>query len=152
MEVIDITKPALTIHEDSTFEETVKAMVAKQTNSLLVVNNEGVLVGEIGMSDILDAIVPEYLDGDSVSTYFADSDMFIKAVSDARDTLVSDFMSTNITTIGAHDSLITVAALAIASGSTHIPVVDADGKPVGIISRRGVKHIIADALGIPDSE
>lgn len=152
MEVKDITKPAITINENTTFEGTIKVMVTKQTNSLLVVDDEGVLVGEIGMSDILDAVVPDYLDGDSVATYFTDSNMFTAAISDAKEKLVSEFMSASTSTVETKDSLMTVAALAIASGRTHIPVVDIDGRPVGVISRRGVKHIIAHALNIPDSD
>ncbi len=152
MEVIDITKPAITIHENTTFEDTIKTMVEKQTNSLLVVNDQGLLVGEIGMSDVLDAIVPEYMDGDSIAAHFASTDMFTDAVADARLTLVKDFMSLNISPIETTDSLMAVAALAIANNRTHIPVVDNEGKPVGVISRRGVKHIIAHALNIADSE
>lgn len=152
MEVIDITKPAISINENTTFEDTIKTMVQKQTNSLLVVNNEGVLVGTIGMSDVLDAIVPEYLDGDSIAAHFASSDMFTDAVGDARHSIAHDFMSTDISPVESSDSLMAVAAQAIANHRTHIPVVDADGRPVGVISRRGVKHIVAHALNIPDSE
>lgn len=152
MEVRDITKPAIIIHENATFEEAIKIMVHKQTNSLLVTNDAGVLVGELTMSDMLDAIVPEYLDGDSIAAHFATSDMFTEAVTDARNALVKDFMSTEVNPVETNDSLMSVAALAIASRRTHIPVVDSENMPVGVISRRGVKHIIADALKIPDSQ
>ena len=152
MEVQDITKPAITIGENTRFEDMVRTMVEKQTNSLLVVNDDGVLVGEINMSDVLDAIVPEYLDGDSIAAHFASSDMFAKAVQDARDIPVKDFMNAGTTAVEADDSLMAVAAIAIANHRTHIPVVDSDNRPVGVISRRGVKHLIADALHIEDSE
>ncbi len=152
MEVQDITKPAVTIHQDTVFADMVKMMVQRQTNSLLVVNDDGILVGEVSMADVLDAIVPEYLDGDSIAAHFASSDMFTSAVDEARDTPVKDFMSTAVTPVEADDSLMAVAALAIANHRTHIPVVDHDQHPVGIISRRGIKHLIANALNIPDSE
>lgn len=152
MEVKDITKPALSISEEATFEETIKTMVEKRTNSLLVVDDNGILVGTIGMSDILDAVVPEYLDGDSITTHFSDSDMFTDAISDAKDILVKEFMSPSTDTVETTDSLLTVAALAIANHQTNIPVVDVDGRPVGVISRRGIKHIIAHALNISDDE
>jgi CBS domain-containing protein len=152
MEVKDIIKPTISINENTSFYEVIQVMVRKQTNSLLVVNDEGVLVGEIGMSDILDAVVPEYLDGDSVSDYFSGPDMFDKAILETKETLTKDFMSTDIHPVETKDSLMSVAALAIATGRTHIPVIDADSRPVGVISRRGVKHIIAHALNIPDEE
>jgi CBS domain-containing protein len=152
MEVKDITKPVLSIAEDTTFEEAIRTMVNKKTNSLLVTNETGILVGTLGMSDILDAIVPEYLDGDSITTHFSSTEMFIEAVTEAKHILVKEFMSPVTETVETTDSLLNIAAIAIAGHSTHIPVVDADGQPVGVISRRGVKHIIADALNIPDSE
>ena len=45
-----------------------------------------------------------------------------------------------------------VASNAIAHKRVHIPVIDKDNKPLGVISRRGLKHIIGDALNIPDTE
>ena len=126
-------------------------MVEKQTNSLLVINNEGELVGEINISDILDAIVPEYLDGDSIAAHFASSEMFEEAVKDATELQVRLFMSKDIMPVQESDGLMSIASNAISKRKAHIPVVDAENKPVGIISRRGIKHIIADALNIPDS-
>lgn len=151
MEVQDITKPAITISENASFDEAVRIMVEKQTNSLLVVDHEGILIGEISMSDLLDGIVPEYLDGDSIAAHFATSDMFTEAITEAKNTPVKNFMSTNFTPVESTDTLMAVAALAIAHHRTHIPVVDSENRPIGVISRRGVKHIIADALGIPDN-
>ncbi len=152
MEIPDITKPAITIVEDATFEEAISTMVKKQTNSLLVVDNQGVLVGVIGISDLLDAIVPEYLDGDSIASHFGESEMFTQAVIDAKDKQIKEFMTTDLTPVETIDTLMSVSAIAIANHRTHIPVVDSESKPIGVISRRGVKHIIADALNIQDEE
>ena len=49
------------------------------------------------------------------------------------------------------DGLMAVAAVAIAQQKARIPVVDVDNRPVGIISRRGLKHLIAQFLNITDS-
>ncbi len=152
MEIQDITKTAVTISQEATFEETVRLMVQEKTNSLLVVDGGGVLVGEINMSDILDAIVPEYLDGDSIAAHFAGDEMFTEAVTDAKDTPVKKFMSTALTPVETTSSLMSVASIAIANHRTHIPVIDEDGRPVGMISRRGLKHIIANVLNIADNE
>ena len=52
--------------------------------------------------------------------------------------------------VHADDELITIAGTAIANDTAHIPIVDHDNKPIGIISRRGIKHILAKYLGIED--
>jgi len=152
MEVKDFIKPAVTVSEDSSFKEALTAMINGQTNTLLVVDEEGVLVGEVSVADLLDAIVPEYLDGDTIATKFADEAMFIEAVRDAEMRPVGEFMSTDFNTLEITDNLMTVATLAIANKRARLPVVDADNHPIGIISRQGLKHIIANYLGIKDKK
>lgn len=126
-------------------------MVKEQTNSLLVINEQGQLVGEVSVTDILDAVVPEYLDGDSIAANFATEEMFGEAVRNAEDRPVSEFMSTDFDSVNLDDGLMTVAATAIAHQRARIPVVDEDNCPIGIVSRRGLKHIIALYLGIEDT-
>lgn len=151
MELKDITKEAVLVSQDATFREALERMVKEQTNSLLIVGEDGVLVGEVGVSDLLDAIVPSYLDGDSIAAAFATEEMFKEAVREASDRPVSDFMSSDTEPVRADDGLMAIAASAIAQGRARIPVVDHDNRPVGIISRRGLKQIIASYLGIKDS-
>lgn len=146
MEVKDIIKEAVTITEDASFTEAVNAMVTGKTNTLLVVDADGKLSGEVTVADLLDAIVPEYLDGDSIAAHFATEDMFKEAVEDTKDKQVQFFMSQDYSVVEMDDGLMAVAATAIAHQRARIPVVDADNKPIGIISRQGLKHIIADYL------
>lgn len=151
MEVKDILKEAVTIPENASFREAISAMVNGKTNTLLVVDNDGKLSGEVSVADLLDAIVPEYLDGDSIAAHFATEEMFEEAVQDTEEKQVQFFMSRDFSTVEIDDGLMAVAATAIAHQRARIPVVDSDGHPVGIISRQGLKHIIAKFLGITDS-
>lgn len=150
MEMRDITREAVVVSEEASFREAIALMIRKQTNSLLVVNANGELSGEVGVSDLLDAIVPMSMDGDSILTSLASEDAFGAAVKNAEDKTVGDFMDVDIQPVNADDSLITIAATAIAHQSAHIPVVDHENRPIGIISRRGLKHILAKFLGIKD--
>lgn len=152
MEVQDITKEAVTIGEHASFTDALRTMVTKQTNTLLVVDEAGKLTGEVGVTDLLDAIVPEYLDGDSIAANFATESMFEEAVNDTAEKEVQYFMSRDINPVQLSDGLMTIAATAIAHQRMRIPVVDAEGRPVGVISRRGLKHILAQFLGIKDSQ
>lgn len=150
MEVKDITKEAVTISEEASFAEALRTMVEKQTNTILVVDHEGKLTGEVNVTDLLDAIVPEYLDGDSIAAHFATEDMFEEAVQDAAEKQVQFFMSKDYVAVDPTDGLMAIAANAIAHQRARIPVVDADNRPVGIISRRGLKHILAQFLKIEE--
>ena len=152
MEIRDLTKEAILISEDSTFRDAIALMVSKQTNSLLVIDEDGKLVGEVSVSDLLSATVPDYLEPDKVLEEMSYEEGFANAVKGATDKMVSDFMSSDFEPVHVDDSLLTIAGMAIAHGSQHIPIVDHDNRPIGIISRRGLKHILADYLGIKDSK
>ncbi|MEX0930892.1 MAG: CBS domain-containing protein [Candidatus Paceibacterota bacterium] len=152
MELKDIVKEAVIINENATFREALTAMVKQQTNTLLVTDSEGLLVGEVGVSDLMDAIVPEYLDGDSIAANFATEEMFEAAVQTAADKGVQDFMTVDIDPVHIDDGLVTVAATAIAHQRARIPVIDHDNRPIGIISRRGLKQLLGASLGIPNSK
>ena len=151
MELKDITKEAVIISEAATLEEALRAMVNQQTNSLLVIDTEGALAGEVNVPDLLDAVVPDYLDGDSILTHFSDEDTFAEAVRDASAKPVREFMAMDIEPIHTSDNLLTVAGNAIAHQSARIPVVDDDDHPIGVVSRRGLKQILGRFLHIKDA-
>ena len=150
MEIRDITKEAVLISETATFRDAIALMMQKQTNSLLVTGEDGVLTGEVNVSDLFDAIVPEDLDGDHVMTRLGTEELFEMAVQDATKKEVRDFMNIEFQSVHVDDSLITIAGVAIAHKTAHIPVVDHDDRPIGVISRRGLKHILAQYLGIEE--
>lgn len=146
MHVKDIVKPAVVISETDTFANALTAMTTGQTNTLLVTNEQGELAGEVTVADLLDAIVPETLNGTEVMEHFTDDSEFITAVEAAKGKPVSEFMSQDFSALTATDDLMSIIATAITFQRARIPVVDADNKPVGIISRRGLKQILYSFL------
>lgn len=148
MDLKNLIKEAVIISEDASFREAVTLMMKKDTNSLLVVGDEGKLVGEINVSDLLDAIIPFDVNGDTVADTLGTDEGFRKAVKDAEDRPVLDFMNADIHSIQADDSLAEIAGTAIAHQTAHLAVVDHDEHPIGVLSRRGLKHILAKYLDI----
>lgn len=151
-EIRDLTKEAVLISEDSSFREAIELMVKKQTNSLLVVDEEGKLIGEVNVSDLLDAVIPLDVDGDHIDAILGTEAAFEKAAKEAEDKAVSEFMQVDIQSVFVDDTLLTIAATAIAHQTAHIPIVDHENRPLGVISRRALKHILAKFLGIKDSK
>ena len=151
MEVKEIVKEAVVIPETATFKEALQAMLDGKSNSLLVTDTDGKLTGEVSVVDLMDAIVPDYLDGDGITAHFATDDMFKAAVSTAADKGVEFFMSKDYSTVGMNDSLMSIAAIALGHQRARIPVVDDENRPIGIISRQGLKRIIAEYLGVSES-
>ena len=142
MDIREITKEAVVINENITFGEALEAMDNNKTNTLLVTDDEGSLTGEVTMTDILEAIIPDTMDGDQVMEQLYSDEGLRKAVKTAFDKPVADFMSSDFSALHVKDNMINVIATAIANQRSSIPVVDADNRPVGIVSRRRLKQII----------
>lgn len=148
MKVKDIVKPAVIVSETDTYEVALKAMNTQHTNTLLVTDEEGKLCGEVTVSDLLDAVVPDTLNGSEVMEHFATDDAFMASVEAIRDMPVSEIMSYDFSSLTLNDDLTSIIATAIAHERARIPVVDNDNRPVGIISRQGLKQILAKFMGL----
>ena len=142
MKVKDIVKPAVIISETDTFASALKAMTTQQTNTLLVTDENGELTGEVTVADLLDAVVPDTLNGNEVIEHFKDDEAFIASIDIAKSLPVSEFMSQDFSPLSVDDELLAIVATAIAHQRARIPVVDKDNRPIGIISRQGLKQII----------
>ena len=127
-------------------------MVNGETNTVLVTSEDGRLVGEVSVADLLDAIIPESMNGDEVVDNFATDEKFAAAVSAAKEKKVGDFMSTDFSAIENDDDLLTVAATAIGQHRARMAVTDEGGQPVGMISRRGLKQMLAKYLDIKEGQ
>lgn len=146
MKVKDIVKPAVVISEIDSFSDALNAMTTQHTNTLLVTNEEGELTGEVTVVDLLDAVIPNTLDGSEVMSHFSDDDSFIASIEVVKDLPVEEFMSRDFSPLTLNDDLLPIVATAIAHQRARIPVVDQDNRPVGIISRQGLKQILAKFL------
>ncbi len=150
MEIRDLAKEPVIISEDSTFRDAISLMVLRETNNLLVVDEDGKLSGEISVSDLMNGIIPDYLDPDKVLEELATEKGFAKAVNEAAEKPVNEFMSTDFEAVHVDDNLLTIAGTAITHSTESIPVIDHDNHPIGVISRKGLKHILAHHLGIKE--
>lgn len=151
MELKEITKEAALIGTDATLEDAIRKMINEKANALIVIDEDGKFAGEVNVSDLFEAIVPEYLDGDAVIEHFSSEKNFVEAIRDAGAKPVEEFMTMNAEPVRITDNIITVASAAVAHQHSRIPVVDHDDRPIGVISRSGLKHILGKFLGIKTS-
>ena len=142
MQVKDIVKPAVIVSETDTFESALKAMDTQKTNTLLVTNENGELTGEVTVTDLLNAVVPETLGGDQVMNHFRADEAFVSSIEFVKELPVSEFMSQDYTPLTLNDNLMTIVATAITHERARLPVIDSENHPIGIISRQGLKQIL----------
>jgi len=146
MKVKDIVKPAVVVAETDTFEHALRALISQHTNTLLVVNEDGVLTGEVTVADLLEALVPDTLNGNEVMEHFSTDEAFLASIEMVKDMPVVEFMSSDFSALEPGDNLLSIIATAISHQRARIPVVDRDQHPVGIVSRQGLKQILAKFL------
>ncbi|MDY0189115.1 MAG: universal stress protein [Desulfuromonas sp.] len=144
-------KPAL-IGLDSSFLDVLKKMIVMKTNSLLVVNKKGVLVGRVQSLDLLWQIKPGYLDAKfaALTAHFVDEDTFKDACVSAKDKPLETFMEKNPQVLKLDSPLMEAAMIAIEDKHARIPVVDGDNIPVGIVTRTELKKMMGKYLDVDD--
>lgn len=144
-----IMREVKTISDGATFFDALKKMIKERTNSLVVVDDGGRVVGMVNTGEMIREVVPDYLEEDNaITAHFADREMFMEDVKKAKDVPIKKFMISDVATVDAEDSLMEVAVIAISNRQLRIPVVDENKKPVGLITRTEIKQVIGDILGI----
>ena len=85
-------------------------------------------------------------DGDDVVGIFTQRDVLYRTALEDLDpqTPISDLMSDRPVTIGLNEALAEALRAMVEGGYRHIPVVDDDGRQVGLLSSRVILRFIAD--------
>ncbi len=117
-----MTRNLVTVSPSTSIRDAVKAMYSRKVGSVLVVDEEGKLVG-----------------------IFTERDL-VKVVAEGKplDAPISEAMSRDLVVAKEGDSITAIAHKMLEKWIRHIPVVNEEGKPIGILSIRDVlRHVVA---------
>jgi CBS domain-containing protein len=148
MKVKDIMAP-ITEHlsPEDTLQQAARTMrTAKRWHGLgvkgmVVLDDRGELVGILAIKDILRATIPVYLDP-KISRFSWDG-MLEEMARRVACKKVKDFMSREVVTIDDEASLMACTDLLIKKNLQRLPVVNKEGKAVGIVYIRDVYNVIS---------
>jgi len=143
-----VMRPASTIRDNVTFRDVLTKMIEEKKNSMLVVDAEGKLVGLVNAKSLVRRAVPDYLEEDVLAARYATEEMFKEEAEKVADIPVTDFMISDIKTIKFSDSIMYAAVVGLAGSNMRVPVLDDEGKPLGILTRTEIKQLIGMHLGI----
>jgi CBS domain-containing protein len=118
--------PPVTIRQDARMSEAARLMCEHRIGSVLVVNDEGRLIGIVTERDLACAVAKECVDAPIWSV-----------------------MTENPVTVKPETTIDEVLRIMGELGVRHIPVVDEDEKPVGVISVRDIVALVRLVSGIP---
>ena len=114
--------PPIVVNEETTIDQAASTMWEKRIGSVIVVNKEGKMAGIITASDIVFAVTKSLV---------------------GRQVPVSGIMSKTSIMATPNESVLTAVERMMKENVRHLPVVEKNGTPVGIISTK-------DAMGISE--
>jgi len=143
-----MTSPVVSVLPDTSLAEVAQLMLGKGIGSVLVVDKEGRLVGIVTESDFLKER------GVPFSTFrapmllgrFLGSDGLEAVLAEAKSTRIEEIMSSPVHAGGPEEPLSRVLELMLAYDINHVPVVDGEGKPLGIITRFDLLRLLQSQL------
>ena len=148
-----MSKEIVTVGPDTEIVEAAKLLLEKRYNGLPVVDEGGKLVGIICQSDLIaqqkSIPVPtlfSFLDGFIPLTSTRKMESEIQKIAAIK---VEDAMTRNPVTVKPDTSIDAVAALMVDNNFHTLPVLDDDGKLVGVVGKEDVlKTLVGGALPV----
>jgi CBS domain-containing protein len=125
-----------------------EAVLGRNQDAAMVVDEVGNLLGLVGIHDILRSIVPRYLDLDANLAKVMHESYFDEVFAEQGDVTAADLMSqsADVDTVSPDDAVIKAAALFVEHRRKVIPVVEGS-RLVGVITRRSVLRRALEKLG-----
>ncbi len=126
------------VFEDDTVERAVDIMERHVVSGVPVVDEDMRVVGFVTEADIMRASIPSYFTLLQSASFLPDTDQFMKNVLKIRDHKVSEYMSKPPIVVKADSTLIYTADLMMRHNIKTIPVVDDEGRLIGIVTKIGI--------------
>ncbi len=144
--LVDYLKPDNTIRDAVNLLQTAKRGEEKiGVKGLPVLDDKKELVGMISMGDILKAVYPSYMYMMNLGDFTWDG-MVESLVGQVADKTVASIMSKQVITIKETDPLMECVDHMIRNDVKRLPVIDPNGKVVGILYERDVFFAIVKAM------
>jgi len=132
----------MTTRPETSFPRLVRGLLRGAKNKAAVLDDQGMLVGVIGIHDILRNIVPLYVDLDVKLMEVLHDGYLEQRLMRLQDKTVGDLMTTEIDSIAPDDSLIKAVSIMVKRRRKALPAVE-DGRFVGLITRRSILEHVA---------
>ncbi|MFZ5734699.1 MAG: CBS domain-containing protein [Pseudomonadota bacterium] len=152
-----MVSPVITVGANTTVQGVAKILLDNRISAVPVVNNRGQIVGIVTESDLMHRV-----EAGTQRRYswwrraFAGDAELAADYTKTNATKVSDIMTCNVVTASPETPLFEIAALLERRQIKRVPIVEANGELVGIVSRSNLLQAVATArpslkLHLPDA-
>ena len=131
-----------TVHPESTWLDVLLVMEKHDTNGVYVVDPDNKYLGMVTVAELIRHVVPPYMKEDPTLTKTAPAGTFLSLCDKKKKSKVSEFMDTEKPFFKSNMRLLEIVAKSLASENYRLPVVDKDGKLIGVVNRRHIKEAL----------
>lgn len=139
-------KDVVTLQADAVFKDAVGLMLKKHTNGVVVIDCDKRVTGILSSWDLIQYIVPNYLEDDKHLAPFESGDFFKERVREVAEHPIAKFMTTKVHTVREDATIMEAAALLSEYRIRQLPVVNESGSLIGYLNRTDIKHAMGDVL------
>ncbi len=129
-----------------TLKDVVSFMVKEKRNGVFIVDDENHVQGVVSTWDVIEHIVPDYLETDKHLAAFENDGILVERVLSQQDSPIEAFMTKRVHMVHKDSSIMEVATMLSEFKLRQLPVVDDDNVLLGCINRTDVKLIISEIL------
>ena len=133
-----MAKDVKSLLPDMSAKEALEIIFSMQMSGLPVIDQQGKLLGMFTEKDILKNILPTYIESVGRFTYADDPKGIKSKVSALVNIKVKDIMRKEVITVDEDTSLSEVARIMLTQKIRRVPVLNKEGKVVGIVARQDV--------------
>ncbi|AFY81459.1 CBS domain-containing protein [Oscillatoria acuminata] len=146
-----MTRDPIVVTSQTSLDEAIQIMAERRFSGLPVVDAAGKLIGIISQGDLMwresGVTPPPYIMVLDSVIYLENPAKYQRDLHKALGQTVGEVMSTNPQTIRPEKSLREAAELMHEKGVHRLPVIDSEGKPIGILTRGDIVRAMATEEG-----
>lgn len=141
-----MTKDVKIVEDTDKLSDAIRILDENQLSATPVVDNQNIVVGLLSTSDLLEIFHETQCDLNALHCVTdLTRDFLIQLLTDAGDnTRVQDVMCSPVETISPNTNLVVAAQQLVKKKYHHLPVIDGEGQPIGMLSTFDFVRAIAE--------
>jgi len=132
----------------ATFKDVLALLISSKRNGVFVVDDGQRVKGVISIWDLIEHVVPDYLESDKHLAPFESGSVLIDRVKTVANDSIDQFMTKDVHTVHEGSNLMEVATMLSEHRLRQLPVINDEGVLVGCINRTDVKLVMGEILNI----
>ena len=142
--------PVISIRPEASMRDAIALMLKEKTNGLVVTDQNNTLKGILSSWDIIEYIVPDYLEKDMHLAAFEDGSTFVIRIRELANDPVSNIMTSQVHAVKASSTIMEATTTLSEHQIRQLPVIDDQNKVIGYLNRTDIKKIIGEVLGLTE--